>query len=132
MSPERSAPDRRQGWDPDYSGPERRGRAATRRASAADLQERYIAQQFGHIEDRLAEGDGRMQALEIQLQALRGELATNTTKTEDIHAILVYARSGLKVLGVIGAVVKWCGGIAAGVGAIWGLWHAYRNGGPKL
>lgn len=124
--------ERRRGWDQDYTGPERRARQPARHISGVDLQERYIAQQFGQIEDRLAEGDSRMQALEQQMHAMQAMLASNTAKTEDIHAILVYARSGLKVLGGLGALVRWAGGIAAGVAAIWGLWHLYRNGGPKL
>lgn len=134
MSSARQAPDRdrRHGWDPDYTGPERRGGVHVHHVTREDLADRYIARQFGQIEDRLTEGDSRMQSLEQQVLAMRTELARNTAKTDDIHDILVYARSGLKVLGGLGALVKWAGGIAAGVVAMWGLWHTMRNGGPKL
>ena len=95
----------------------------------SEQQERYIAQQFGAIEDRLSEGDVRMTALERQVADMRGELARNSEITQDIRDILSAGRLGLRVLGGLGSAVKWAGMLAGGVMAVWGAWQAVMHGG---
>lgn len=76
----------------------------------------YIDERFGAIDDRLTEGDGRMQSME-------GELRKNTEITSTISDVLITMRSGIKV-------IEWLGKIAVPVVALIGLWHALTSGTP--
>jgi len=94
------------------------------------MQERYIAQQFGQIEDRLTAGDARMSGIDSKLSDLEDELRRNSEITKQIHEILLFCRSGLKVLGWVGTAAKWIASIVAGVSAVWAAYQFVRHGIP--
>jgi len=71
-----------------------------------------------------------MQAMEAQIKANQDELARNTEVTEEIRDILQMGRAGLRVLGGLGAIAKWLGGIAAAVLSIWGFVQTIKSGLP--
>ncbi|WP_298235923.1 hypothetical protein [uncultured Azohydromonas sp.] len=80
-------------------------------------------QRLDAIEQRLRRGADRIAALE-------NGLATNTQLTTEIRELLEFGRNGLRLLGHLGVVMRWAGGIAAAVSAMVGLWHAVRSGVP--
>lgn len=125
--------ERRHGYDPDYTGPERRNHqlVAWPRQSPEDARERYIAQQFGTIERRLDSGAKRMDDIEAKLADAHEEIKRNSEITEDIREILSAGKLGLRVLGGIGQAVRWLGMLAAAAVAIYGAWQAIRGNAPK-
>lgn len=80
-------------------------------------------QRLDAIEHRLRRGAERIAALE-------GGLKTNTQITTEIRELLELGRNGLRLLGHLGVVMRWAGGIAAALGAMVGLWQAMRSGAP--
>jgi hypothetical protein len=89
------------------------------------------------IDDRLDRGSVRMWEMQSQIAGLRAdiahqsaELAANTQATQEVRELLALGRNGLKVLGALGAVAKWAGGVAAAVVAIWGLVAQIKGGLP--
>ena len=83
----------------------------------------------GHLDDiyeRLEKGDKRMTHIESSITA-------NTEATMEARDILVAAKGAFKVLGWLGVVFKWVGGIASAVTAIYVLMYAMKHGGdlPK-
>lgn len=74
------------------------------------------------IDERLANGDARMGKIEA-------ELTRNTEATEEVRDLLAAAKGAFRVLGGIGAVARWVGGIAAAIVALWGLLYAITHGG---
>lgn len=102
------SPDRRHGYDPDYTGPERR-RPMSNEWHAQNLR-------------RFKEIDDRMKAMEL-------ELRENTRTTREVRELMELARSGFKVLGWFGSFVKWVGGLSAAAVAIWGLVYTFTHGG---
>lgn len=85
------------------------------------------------IDQQLAAGRRRMEALERGQHEMRKELRENTRITQEIADVMTAGRVGLKVLGGIGTVVKWLGVLAAGALAIWTFLYAATHGGatPK-
>lgn len=86
---------------------------------AAEMRDQY----HEAVMTRLGTGDVRMDAIEQQL-------AENTKLTHELKAdtaelleILQAGKSGLKVLGGLGALVKWVASVAAAIGALWGIYH---------
>lgn len=74
------------------------------------------------IEQRLKNGDERMGRIEA-------ELTRNTEATTEVLDLLTAAKGAFRVLGGLGAVARWLGGIAAACVAIWGLLYAITHGG---
>lgn len=74
------------------------------------------------IDERLARGDARMSKIEA-------ELTRNTEATTEVLDLLTAAKGAFRVLGGIGAVARWVGGIAAAGVAVWGLLYAVTHGG---
>lgn len=72
--------------------------------------------------------DARIDRIETRLNEMETTLVTNAKMIADVHAIIGHATSFFKVLGVIGNVVKWAGGVAVAIGAIWAVF-AGKNGG---
>jgi len=73
--------------------------------------------------------------IHMRLTQLEMEMKANTRMTtglqDDVTTlldILGAVKSGLRVLGVLGGVVRWTAGIATAVGA---LWAAFHQSGPK-
>lgn len=82
-----------------------------------------------------ADFHARLTQLEVGQTNLEMEIKTNTRLTnglqEDVSEVLDIlgtAKSGFKVLGVLGNVIKWTASLVAAVGAVWAAFH---NGGPK-
>lgn len=81
----------------------------------------------GHLDDiyeRLEKGDKRMTHIE-------STLADNTAATMEARDILVAAKGAFKVLGWLGVVFKWVGGIASAVTALYVLLHLGDGSLPK-
>jgi len=73
--------------------------------------------------------------LHMRLTQLEMEVQANTRLTtglqqdlSEVLSILDTAKSGFKVLGVMGNVLKWTASIIAAVGAVWAAFH---GSGPK-
>lgn len=83
----------------------------------------------GHLDDiyaRLERGADRMAEIEEMLK-------TNTDTINEMRDILVAAKGAFKVLGWLGVIFKWVGGIASALTAIYVLFYAMTHGGdlPK-
>lgn len=70
-------------------------------------------------------------AINQRMAALEDKLEENTRVTLEMKEIIDGVRLGFKVLGMLGLAVKWCGYIATGALAIWGLVVAIKSGSPK-
>lgn len=75
-------------------------------------------------------GDKKRAELSDQLAKLDKKLAENNAVTAEVLEVMSAARMGFKVLGWVGACVKWGGGLVAAVMAIWVFWHAVKTGSP--
>lgn len=71
-----------------------------------------------------------MRLTQVEMEMKANTLATSALQDDvsEVLDILGTARSGFKVLGVLGNVIKWSASIIAAVGAVWAAFH---NGGPK-
>lgn len=70
----------------------------------------------------------RLTQLEMEVQA-NTRLTTGLQQDlSEVLSILDTAKSGFKVLGVMGNVLKWTASIIAAVGAVWAAFH---GSGPK-
>lgn len=132
--------ERRHGYNPDYSGPERRtvhrhstggpfrggwdgdDRRRTGPVTNVDLQLEYLAKLIGNVEDRQTEAVGRM-------DTMQRELTANTEVTTEVRELLSAAKGGLKVIGGIGTIAKWIGGIGAAGVSIYTVYHMLTHGG---
>lgn len=74
------------------------------------------------IYDRLDTGSKRMDMLEEAI-------AHNTAATVEARDILVAAKGAFKVLGWIGVIAKWAGGIATASVAIYVAFYVITHGG---
>lgn len=73
--------------------------------------------------------------IHMRLTQLEMEMRANTRMTtglqDDVTTlldILGAVKSGLRVLGILGGVIKWTAGIVTAAGA---LWAAFHQSGPK-
>lgn len=132
--------ERRRARDPDYSGPERRivhrhstgaerfgGWAGDDRrrpgpVTGTDLQLEYLARMIGNIEDRQTDAAARM-------DTMQRELSANTEVTTEVRELLAAAKGGLRVLGSIGTVAKWLGGLGAAGVSLYTLYYMLTHGG---
>lgn len=73
---------------------------------------------------RLQEGH---EAMKLEITEMRVELAANTEITNQIKEVLEAARTGFKVIGWLGALVKWGAAIAAPVLVAMAAWHGYHK-----
>ncbi|MDR7331775.1 hypothetical protein [Roseateles asaccharophilus] len=89
-----------------------------------------LASALTPINERLDRGAEKMGGLTDSLAELRDELKRNTGTTEEVRALLDLGKGGLRVLGVLGAAVKWIGGMATGFLALYALVHALKTGSP--
>jgi hypothetical protein len=76
----------------------------------------------------------RLTQLETGQTNLEMAITANTRLTTGVQQdmtelldILSAVKSGLRVLGVLGGVIKWSAGVITAIGAVWALYH----GGPK-
>jgi hypothetical protein len=80
--------------------------------------------------DRIASIEQQLRDGKERMDAMQAELSDNTTVTREIREMLDMGRAGLRVLGALGAVAKWLGAIAMGIGSIWALVQAVKTGTP--
>lgn len=73
------------------------------------------------IERRLDRGSERMGAIE-------SDVAENTAITREIRELLELCRSGLRILGYLGAVARWAMPIVGLCGVAYGWYQAIRHG----
>ncbi len=66
---------------------------------------------------------GKLDALTERVVHIERAVAENTEITRDIRDALVAGR-------VAGKVIKWAGGIAGGIVAMWAAWHQFNGGKP--
>lgn len=86
------------------------------------MQLEYLAKLIGGVEDRQTEAFSRM-------ENMQRELTANTEVTTEVRELLSAAKGGLKVIGGIGTVAKWIGGIGAAGISLYTLWHMITHGG---
>lgn len=73
----------------------------------------------------------RMGLLEQRLAKVEYSMGFNTSVTLEIKGVLDQVKAGLKVLGVVGIVVRWFGMIAGGLLAMYGvIWTLMHGGVP--
>lgn len=90
----------------------------------------HTDERIREITSRLDAGSRRMLAIEAELKEHKKELALNTEVTTEIRDILRMGRAGLRVLGGLGSIAKWLGGIAAAALSIWGFVQTIKSGLP--
>jgi hypothetical protein len=73
----------------------------------------------------------RRMSLENRMDALEEKLDKNNELTETIVDIFGTAQAGLKVLGWLGAAVKWTVTVAGACAALWALVHGKDVDLPK-
>ena len=81
-----------------------------------------VAATMQEVRACLQRGDTRMGSLEA---ALTG----NSAVTAEVRDILSVAKMGLRVLGGVGMLVRWCGYVAAAGAAIYSAWYMATHGG---
>jgi hypothetical protein len=79
--------------------------------------------------EKLREGDRRMSSMESNINELRGQISTNTLITtegkgeiREVLDILRAVKGGLKVIGVLGGIVKWTAAVGGAVVALYSMW----------
>lgn len=118
--------DRRRFHDPDYSGPERRGRPYDRRQGGT---EKAVLDRLAAIERRLDAGSARMDRQDKALAGQSAAIAENTGMTRELLELFTAVKGGLKVLGGLGVAGKWLGGLAAAAASIYTLVYMATHGG---
>lgn len=87
-----------------------------------DQQLKYLADRLTAVEACLSVGTDRM-------DSMHAELAANTAVTQEVRGILTAAKGAFTVLGWLGLVIKWVGGIAtAAIGIYTIIYMATHNG----
>jgi hypothetical protein len=90
-------------------------------------------QRLADIDKRLDRGAARIAELQMSVAELQREMRENTAITTEVRDLLQLARAGLRLLGIVGNVVRWVGMVAGGAIAIWGacyaVWYAVTHGG---
>lgn len=66
--------------------------------------------------------------IELRLNNLERKVDENIMMTSGVFEIVDTGKSFFKVLGLIGNIVKWAGGVAVAIGTIWAVF-AGKNGG---
>lgn len=81
--------------------------------------------------------DSELGHLEERVNAVEAALKENTRATlegnrdaREMLEIFQAVRGGFKVLGWLGAVAKWVGGVLGAVGALYAAWHHSTGGKP--
>lgn len=74
--------------------------------------------------------DFHMRLTQVEMEIRANTRLTNGLQQDvsEVLGILDTAKSGFKVLGVLGNVIKWTASIVAAVGAVWAAFH---HSGPK-
>lgn len=82
---------------------------------------------MSQLPERRADDPWRAKMQE-KIERMERELRENTIITRELRDILVTVKSGARMLGLVGAAIKWLSGVvAAGVA----LWAVFGNHTPK-
>lgn len=81
-----------------------------------------------HVANQLRAGSVRMDAMQADIQANTALTSALKSDTSELLDILSAGKGGLKVLGWIGAVFKWVGGMAAAGAAIYAFLQVVLHG----
>jgi hypothetical protein len=84
-----------------------------------DMQREY----HDAIFKKFREGEARMDAMSSRIDENTAMTQALKNDTGELLQILHVGKSGLKVLGWLGAGAKWVAAIATAAVAMWGLWH---------
>lgn len=84
-----------------------------------------------YVANELLLGGQRMDAMQADIQTNTELTGTLNDGMSELLGILNAGKGGLKVLGWIGTVAKWLGGIAAAAVALYGLWQIMTGLPPK-
>ena len=68
--------------------------------------------------------------LSVLLHSLKDKIDDTQVVNQEVKEILVTAKAGLRVLGILGTGVRWCGYIAAAGAAIYTFWYLLIHGHP--
>ena len=68
-----------------------------------------------------AEMQAKIENQEQELAEIRRELAESTAIIREMRDILVTVKSGARMLGWVGAAIKWLSGVVAAGGALWAV-----------
>ena len=71
-----------------------------------------------HIPERRKEDRG----MSGRVTALEEAMRVNTEATQEVLEIVSMGRSFFKVLGHIGAAIKWCAGLTTAGGVLYSIW----------
>lgn len=78
---------------------------------------------------RLADIDQRLQRGDTRMASIEADLASNTAITREIRDLMDAARLGLRMLGGLGQVAKWCGVLATAAVALYTAGYMLLHGG---
>jgi hypothetical protein len=107
---------------PDFSQPQRLRVLEVGHQQLVDqLAEMVVSMR--EMRDCMSKGEGRMSAIEV-------ELKTNSATTTEVRDILSTARGAFRLFGWIGMAVKWLGGIAGAIGALYVAAYSITHGKP--
>lgn len=80
-----------------------------------------------HTPERRADDQWRAE-MQKKIERMERELRENTIITRELRDIMVTVKSGARMLGWIGAAIKWLSGVVAAGVALWAL---FGNHTPK-
>lgn len=78
---------------------------------------------------QLAEYAVQQLDVEKRLRQMEADLTQNTAITTEVRELLQTVKGGMRVLGWLGALAKWLGGLAGALVAIYTAWYAATHGG---
>lgn len=82
---------------------------------------------MSQLPERRADDPWR-EEMQEKIERMERELRENTSITRELRDILVTVKSGARMLGWIGAAIKWLSGVVAAGVALWAL---FGNHTPK-
>lgn len=81
-------------------------------------------QRLAAIDERLDRGAARFDELQRAVAELQRAMRENTEITTEVRDLLQLGRAGLRLLGIVGQVIRWIAMVAGGAVAIWGACYA--------
>lgn len=90
---------------------------------------RVLIEQLADVAATMQEVHACLQRGDTRMGSLETELKGNSAVTAEVRDILSVAKVGLRVLGGVGMLVRWCGYVAAACAAIYSAWYIATHGG---
>lgn len=88
-----------------------------------------ISERLLAIDARLDRGAEKMDEQADRLKSVEAELRSNSETTREVRELLDAGKSGLRVLGWLGAAGKWIGTLATAGIAVYGALYAITHNG---